>query len=133
MKTRTNYTKIIAGILLFAAIVVGGWIALSGLIPTTGISSEQSQPAAKPAAAKRETSITFTAVDGKTVLAQLKAKANVTTKQSDFGTLVESINGLKNGTDGKYWLFYIDGKMAPKGADALVTGGGEVVEWKFEK
>lgn len=77
--------------------------------------------------------VAYVAQAGVSVLDQLKSVADVETKQSTYGTLVESINGVKNGTDGKYWLFYVDGKMPDKGADAYVSKGGEKIEWKFLK
>ena len=69
---------------------------------------------------------------GKSALDLLIQVATVETKESAYGTLVDSINGVKNGTDGKYWLFYVDGQMASVGADAFVSEGGENIEWRFE-
>lgn len=71
---------------------------------------------------------------GETALAQLKRVApNVATKQSSYGEYVDSIDGLKGGTDGKYWSFYINGSLATEGAGAYISKGGEIIEWKFEK
>ena len=79
------------------------------------------------------TYLTFTATAGKTVLEQLKSQAsNVQTKQSSYGEYVEQIGDKKGGTDGKYWLFYVNGKMADKGAADYITVNGDKVEWKFE-
>jgi hypothetical protein len=77
-------------------------------------------------------SLQFTAVAGKTVLEQTETKARVETKGSDFGPFVESINGLKGGTDSKYWSYYVNGELAQIGAADYVTEGGETIEWKFE-
>ena len=77
--------------------------------------------------------VSYVALPGESVLGQLQREATVETKASPYGTLVESINGVVNGADGKYWLFYVDGQMAEKGADAYITDGGEKIEWKFSK
>lgn len=73
--------------------------------------------------------------DGKTTaLAQLEAlNDTIETKTTEFGTYVDAINGFKGGTDGKYWSFYVDGKMAQVGADALTPTADQLIEWKFQK
>ena len=76
--------------------------------------------------------VTFTAKRGENVLAQLKQHASVVTKDSAYGPYVDAINGVVGGTNGKYWSFYVDGKMADKGAADYVTTGGETIQWKFE-
>lgn len=77
--------------------------------------------------------IAFIAEANKSVLEQLQAQnRTVETKDSQYGKYVDSINGKKGGTDNKYWTFYVDGKMADKGAADYVTNGGEKIEWKFE-
>lgn len=75
----------------------------------------------------------YVGAPGSTVLVQLQHTARILTKASSYGTMVTSINGLANGTNGKYWMYYVDGKQAAVGADAYVLRGGEQVTWKFEK
>jgi hypothetical protein len=77
--------------------------------------------------------VTFTAKRGQDVLTQLRQHAAVVTKDSAYGPYVDAINGVVGGTDGKYWSFYVDGKLAQKGAAEYVTTGGETIQWKFEK
>jgi hypothetical protein len=78
--------------------------------------------------------VSYTGEKDKTALVQLKAVASgVVTKSSSYGEYVDAIGSLKGGQDGKYWSFYIDGKMASVGGDAYVSKGGEKIEWKFEK
>lgn len=48
-----------------------------------------------------------------------------------MGTLVEQIGEKKNGEDGKYWHYYVNGKLAPVGADSYVIQNGDTIEWKF--
>lgn len=50
-----------------------------------------------------------------------------------FGVFIESINGIKNGDDGKYWQYYVDGVLGDVAADKKVLKKGEKVEWRFEK
>lgn len=49
-----------------------------------------------------------------------------------MGTLVETIGEFRNGTDSKYWLYYVNGTSAPVGADAYVVQEGDSIEWKYE-
>lgn len=51
----------------------------------------------------------------------------------DFGTLIEEIDGYKNGTDSRYWMYYVNGEMPMVGIDAYVLSAGDEVEFKFEK
>lgn len=77
--------------------------------------------------------VTYQGVKGKTALAQLKElKGDVATKSSSYGEYVDAINGLTGGDAGKYWTFYVDGKMASVGAADYIAKGGETIEWKFE-
>ncbi len=50
-----------------------------------------------------------------------------------FGVFVESIEGVKNGNQGKYWQYYINGKLGEVAADKKEIKAGDKVEWKFEK
>lgn len=50
-----------------------------------------------------------------------------------MGFLVDSIGGDKNGTGGKYWQFWINGKYATVGASSYKVQPGDVIEWKFTK
>ncbi len=51
-------------------------------------------------------------------------------KTYSFGTLVESINGLKN-TSTKSWIYFVNGKSASVGADTYQVQPGDQIEWKF--
>ena len=125
------------------SLIIAGLVILTG-ITTAGlhlISSPEAEAPAKTVATntqktsevKSASIVQFTAVTGKTVLEQLKAQAEVGVKNDPtYGPFVESINGIKSGTDKKYWSFYVDGQMANVGAGEYVTKGGEHVVWKFE-
>ncbi|CZR08920.1 protein of unknown function [Trichococcus flocculiformis] len=48
-------------------------------------------------------------------------------------TFIESINGHEQDVEAsKYWLFDLNGEMAPAGANDTELQEGDVVEWKLE-
>jgi len=81
---------------------------------------------------QQQTTITYTGIKGKTALAQLKELEQVTTKSSQYGEYVDSINGVQGGTNGKYWSFYVNSKLSDVGAGDYTATGGETITWKFE-
>lgn len=50
-----------------------------------------------------------------------------------LGVLIDSIAGIKSGTDGKYWQYYINGTLGDLAADKKEVKAGDKVEWRFEK
>lgn len=77
--------------------------------------------------------VKYSGIEGKTVLELLSAYGNkVETKSSSMGDYVDSINGIKGGTEGKYWLFYVNGEMPTLVADQYITATGDSVEWKLQ-
>jgi hypothetical protein len=54
-------------------------------------------------------------------------------KNSGFGVFVESVKGKKNGQDGKYWLYYVNGKSPKVAADKMKVKKDDKVEFRFEK
>lgn len=48
-----------------------------------------------------------------------------------YGILVDQIGDKKGGTDGKYWLWWENGRMGQVASDAFSLRPGDVVEWKF--
>ena len=48
-----------------------------------------------------------------------------------LGVLVESMHGVKNGTDKKYWQYKVGGVMPQVGADVYKLKNGDSVEWFF--
>lgn len=81
---------------------------------------------------------THTVLQGTTALDLLTTTTKVngidmaTQEYSGMGTLVEKIGSLKNGTDGKYWMYYVNDAFAPVGADAYKLVSGDSIEWRFE-
>ena len=61
-----------------------------------------------------------------------KRNIEINNTQHDFGILVESINGFKNGKDNKYWQYWVNGKIGDVSADRKIIKPTDKVEWKFE-
>lgn len=76
---------------------------------------------------------TLKVTGNETVLDLIKRTKNVGTKTSSYGSYVESIESVTGGTDGKYWLYYINGTQAQVGADKYVPKDGDKISWRFEK
>jgi hypothetical protein len=62
----------------------------------------------------------------------LKDVAEVEYTEYDFGTFVESINGVK-GDDKNFWAFYLNDEKSQTGADQTILQKGDKVEWRYEK
>jgi hypothetical protein len=126
MKTKTTVMAV------FGAVAIAIGVTTLVLI-NRPIKAPVQQVAASETVTKTQANlVSFTAEKGKNVLEQLKSHATVVTKDSQYGPYVETINGIKGGTDGKYWSFYVNGSLAQKGAADYITEGGEKIEWKFE-
>ncbi|MEA2098321.1 MAG: DUF4430 domain-containing protein [Patescibacteria group bacterium] len=50
-----------------------------------------------------------------------------------YGVFIESIDGIKNGDDEKYWQYYIDNVLGDSAADKKILKDGAIVEWRFEE
>lgn len=48
-----------------------------------------------------------------------------------LGSLVTSINDIKNGGGDKYWQYWINNQYAQVGADQQAVKAGDVIMWKF--
>ncbi|MBN2065290.1 MAG: DUF4430 domain-containing protein [Candidatus Thermoplasmatota archaeon] len=45
---------------------------------------------------------------------------------------VEEINGIKNGAEGSYWQYYVNGEYANTGCSNYYLKDNDVVSWRFE-
>ena len=54
-----------------------------------------------------------------------------TKEYSGLGILITKIGTKENGTDGKYWQFWVNNKSPSVGVGAYPTQPGDVIEWKF--
>jgi hypothetical protein len=129
----TNHKKPITLIVIALVVLTGVTAGSLNLLRGRDEPAKQKTVAATTnAEVKAATTVQFTAEKDKTVLEQLQDKATVMVKDSQYGPYVDSVNGLKGGTDNKYWSYYVDGQMANIGAGEYVTKGGEAIVWKFE-
>lgn len=120
------------------------WLAVTAAVLITagaagGLWALNKEPAQKQTSAvteqkeqKQVMHIAYDGEEGKNALDLLNENADVETKDSSYGPYVDSIGGIKGGTDGKYWTFYINGEAAAVGAGAYITKEGDMIEWKFQ-
>jgi hypothetical protein len=131
MKVRNlNSITLLTGAIVLAALGVAGvfWVSQKEPAKTSAQTTQQPKQEDRASAAY----VSYKGKDGKTALDLLNSNAAVEAKDSSYGPYVDSINGVKGGTDGKYWAFYVNGEMATVGADAYQTKTGEKIEWKFQ-
>ncbi len=50
---------------------------------------------------------------------------------SGLGTLIVEIDGKKNGENGKYWQYWVNGNYAQVGASSYLLHPGDIIEWRF--
>ncbi|TAN57156.1 DUF4430 domain-containing protein [Patescibacteria group bacterium] len=149
-----NAQKIILGIIgIIIVAVIGIWGLTqnpASVTNNTNVSSANINANAN-SAAQIQTSLQIDRQDSSTVkvfsvkmekdstaLAQLQKVAAdnnipLEIKTESFGSYVDSLDGLKGGTDGKYWMYSVNGKTAEVGADQYKLAEGDVAEWKFTK
>jgi hypothetical protein len=53
------------------------------------------------------------------------------TNNLSMGNFIIEINGVK-GTPGKYWIYYVDDKLASIGVSKYVLKEGDIINWKNE-
>lgn len=70
--------------------------------------------------------------EGETALDVLARTKNIEIKEYSFGKAVESIEGVKNGTGGRFWIYYVNDKEMQVGAGEYVVQPNDTVEWKFK-
>lgn len=57
----------------------------------------------------------------------------LTTKSYSVGIFIEAIGDKKNGDEGKYWLYYVNGEMPSVAADKKQIKPGDKIEFKFQE
>lgn len=68
------------------------------------------------------------------LLEELAARENFQVESKiykDLGVFVESIDGLKNGTENRYWQYWVNGELPMMAADKNKVKNGDKIEWKF--
>ncbi len=72
-----------------------------------------------------------TTVEELILFASASVGVPVETQKYDFGTLVTRIGDYTGGTDGKYWLYSVNGQDAAVGIDQYRLTGSEQVLFRF--
>lgn len=70
--------------------------------------------------------------DGQTALELTQANVEVETNDTDFGVLVNSINGV-SANQQYYWALYVNGDYAQTGASQVVLNEGDTIKWVYEE
>ena len=69
-----------------------------------------------------------------TVFDVLKNNADIKYNNNyNFGVFIESINGIKNGEEEKYWQYYINNVLGDVAADKKTLEDKNSIEWRFEE
>jgi hypothetical protein len=76
--------------------------------------------------------ITYSGAAGRTVLELLEENAS-SVETSGYGDefLVVSINGIANGTEGRFWFYYVNDQPGQLAASDHETSAGDRIEWLF--
>lgn len=79
--------------------------------------------------------ISYNCEEGQTAYDLLfkKVDGQVVVKEYSFGKMVDTVGGLKGGTEGKFWIYFVEGKSATISADTYYCQNQEEIEWKFLK
>lgn len=77
-------------------------------------------------------SISLDCTAGQTALATLKGKTDVQTQDSTSGSIVDSINGVKNDSS-NFWIFYVNSQISTTSPDSYNCQNGDKIEWRLEK
>src|SRR3990170_1989593 len=71
------------------------------------------------------------------LLKEVSSKHNFSldaSNDSSYGAFIEEIDGVRNDPQAaKYWLYYLNGKLANLGASSQRLSAGDKVLWKYEK
>ena len=120
---------------LIAIIILGGLVILGGHLLGNYTAQKQAQKSVagiesvfKPVVEKV---VSYEGQNDKTALELLKSSHQIETQDSSIGIFVTAIDDVKN-SENKYWMFYVDGKLASLGADQYKTKDGEKIQWRYE-
>lgn len=145
-------SKSIAIFILLALVMTAGWLLFSSK-DFQGENTSAFLPAEKPAVSgSEESAVSQTAtlivdfgdenvkslelpVLGESFVFDLLQRSGLQFefKEYDIGVFIEAIEGVKNGADNKYWLYYVNEEMPMVSADKQPVMPGDKVEFKFEK
>jgi hypothetical protein len=125
MKSLTNKAKVI--ILLIAVAIIA--VAIVFYTKNTASKNTYNSKTLISYSINKDSSTVFDALVeyGKTNNIEIKSSID-----SRYGVFVESIGGIKNGDEGKYWQYYINNTLGDVAADKKTINKNDVVEWRFE-
>ncbi len=69
-----------------------------------------------------------------TILEQMATDQNIPLRfdpSTGFGVFVRQIGDKKNGADGRFWQYWVNGKFPLVAADRYMLSAGDTVEWRF--
>jgi len=113
---------------IFVLVIVLAAMGVLGFAHRTKAPSDTST-----AVTQSTNTISYQGEDAKNALDLLKSHATVeTTTDPSLGEYVTSVNGVKGGTNNKYWIMYVNGQSSSVGASDYVTKSTDTIEWKFE-
>lgn len=75
-----------------------------------------------------ENSTVFSLLEKLSVREKFKIEFTV---YQEMGVLIKNIDGVKNGTDNKYWQYWVNGELPMVAADRKEVKAGDKIEWKF--
>ncbi|MFH0972219.1 MAG: DUF4430 domain-containing protein [Candidatus Micrarchaeota archaeon] len=83
---------------------------------------------------ERNLSQQIDAEQGISALRAFQKVANLTIKQYSFGAYVSAVNGLaeNKGNNGKYWQYYVDGKLPMVAIDNYLINSSAKLEFRYE-
>lgn len=138
-------------IFIFLVSLAGGFFVFERLSLENQVKISQEKYQAALGAFERETveyainkgegeikSFRITPEEDSTVFSLLKELAKregfevKSTIYKGMGVFVESIDGVKNGINGKYWQYWVNDKLGEVAADKKEIKGGDKIEWRFE-
>ncbi len=62
-----------------------------------------------------------------------RSPVSLETKEYTFGLLVKALNGVTNGQDNKYWIYYLNDQLGQTSADSQKVKASDRILWRFEK
>lgn len=69
------------------------------------------------------------------LMEKLRQTSDFTFAGEDYaglGFFVESVNGLEqNSTEGRYWIYYVNGQSANVGVSNYIIKSGDIIEWRY--
>ncbi len=85
-----------------------------------------------PTEMKDSVVIVTVGIDSLNALEVLKAEHEVDEVSSAMGTFVKGIDGVENNRR-TFWFFEINGDMASKAADKILTTSSDTIKWYFRQ